>query len=486
MEGGIRRNAVIQELTRSPHGDLKQYLDAGQQAAAQDPEFLAHLISWNRINGQIRDSHVALPVVYLHAQRSVDELRENALAHIGSLDPRNLVRAVRFAREIRALDHGVQLRKLVKNYLRARERVWPWWERAALQHRDSMKTLYALGHVKPSAMADLILFKRKPPKGTVFDVLKRLDGMSLNEAAGEILQRKLPFLVLMGALGKKAKDPAMLMALISRMSPTELVTNAKMLERLGVKDDPAARAAFEEALVRAAGSKKATFKTSRAVEAVDDEKLKKKLRAVQEKQIKQIGVDGNWLILADRSSSMQVGIETARHVAAGLVAAVKGQVHLIFFNTTPQHYDVTGKTFEEITALTKMMREGGMTSIGCGLHYALEKGYDIDGIAIVTDGQENQAPPFAGVYNRFVATTGKEVPVYCYLVGRVADVSYLDATMAQHGYSLETFDLRSGVDYYSLPNLVTTMRTNRYSLADEIMDVPLLTLEEVFKAKGAA
>jgi hypothetical protein len=46
---------------------------------------------------------------------------------------------------------------------------------------------------------------------------------------------------------------------------------------------------------------------------------------------------------------------------------------------------------------------------------------------------------------------------------------------------MQVFDLRGGIDYYSLPNLVATMRTNRYSLIDEVMAVPLLTLDKVFK-----
>ena len=55
-----------------------------------------------------------------------------------------------------------------------------------------------------------------------------------------------------------------------------------------------------------------------------------------------------------------------------------------------------------------------------------------------------------------------------------------------HGLRDEPFDLRrTGVDYYSLPNLVQTMRSNRYSLIDEIMQVPLLTLAEVLKKRVA-
>jgi hypothetical protein len=47
---------------------------------------------------------------------------------------------------------------------------------------------------------------------------------------------------------------------------------------------------------------------------------------------------------------------------------------------------------------------------------------------------------------------------------------------------MQTFDLRDGkTDYYSIPNLVQTMRSNQYSLVDEIMATPLLSLSEVLK-----
>ncbi len=42
---------------------------------------------------------------------------------------------------------------------------------------------------------------------------------------------------------------------------------------------------------------------------------------------------------------------------------------------------------------------------------------------------------------------------------------------------LQEFDLGAGTDFYSLPNLIKTMRTNRYSLVDEILTSPLLTLK---------
>lgn len=80
MEKGLTRNQIIQELTRSPHGELTVYEKVGRAAAKEDAEFLAHLIAWNRIHGQVRDSKVALPVISLTEPTFNGELAENSNA----------------------------------------------------------------------------------------------------------------------------------------------------------------------------------------------------------------------------------------------------------------------------------------------------------------------------------------------------------------------------------------------------------------------
>jgi hypothetical protein len=53
--------------------------------------------------------------------------------------------------------------------------------------------------------------------------------------------------------------------------------------------------------------------------------------------------------------------------------------------------------------------------------------------------------------------------------------------MKQAGIEMQTFDIRGGTDFYSIPNLAQTLRASRYSLVDEIMATPLLTLNSVLK-----
>lgn len=491
----LTKQQIIAELTRSPHGALSEYLPVGRRAASQEPEFTAHLIAWNAEKGQVRDSKTALPVVTLSVPSfSVPEFAGNSLAHLALLDPRNLVRALRFGKEIKTEGHGGEIRRLVERYLRVREEVIPWFDRTALAHRESLKSLYGMYHVKPGARADEVLFKGQRPKGSVFEAVAQLGAMPSHEAAGTILERKIPFLVASGALGARAKDPVLVLALIERMSPTELVTHTKALERLGIKTDPALRAAYEAGLQRAASSTKATLKTTRAAQAMTasgDTKTAQKLSNLQEKQIEAMGqVEGNWLVLADKSGSMAVAIETARQVASILAKVAKGEVHLVFFDTTPRHIAVTGRTYEDILEYSKHVTAGGGTSVGVGLSYAREKGLPIDGIAVVSDMAENTAPLFHLEYPKLVESLGKEPPVYLYRLKEVSMMSGfrdhdLAARLKAASIEFQEFDLRKGVDFYSLPNVVKTMKVQKYGLIDEIMAMPLLTLDAVFSRSAS-
>lgn len=485
METGLTKNRIVAELTRSAHGELKQYAPIAKQAAMQEPEFTAHLIAWNERNGHIRDSKVALPICSLSIPSFDGELAENSLAHLALLDPRNLLRAVRFGREVKTPLHGRAVLRLVERYLRAREDRPNWWNATAVQHRGSMKELYALCHVKPSEHANKILFKGWKPAGSAFEVIARLKDMATQEAATAIMKHRLPFLIVSGALGKKAKDPDLLLAMVEQMTPNEVITNAKMLERFGVKDTPAARGALEAKLQEAAQAKKGTqaLKTTRAAEALGDSKLAERLRGVQEKQLDKLAVEGNWLVLGDKSGSMSVAIETARHIAATLARLGKGNVYLVFFDTAPRAIDATGKDYDVLLKETARISGNGGTCFGCGMQYAYEKDLEIDGIAIVSDGGENTAPLFADVYQKYCKKFDKEPPVYFYIVPG-SDRNVFSGHMASAGLDLQEFDLReSKIDYYSLPNLVSTMRTKRYGLVEQIMEMPLLTLNDAFKVR---
>lgn len=515
MERGVSKRELLNQLGQSSHASLQDYIPLCVPAARDEAEFYAHLITWNHNKGAVRDVQMALPVIGLN-EFTEPEFIGNALAHLAKLTPRELLAAYKFAQGY-VRNKGVEMRphpktgkpvkmrlggwkrftsgksflgpasrrraldNLVTRYLRKREDNSAEFERNLVQFRRSLISLYGLSHTQMSAYARTLIMDKTRPQDTAMDAIKRLETMTPIQAAASIVEHRIPFLMLFPVLKDKAKDPLLLMAIIDRMSPSELQTNIKMLERMGVKDHPETRVALENGLKRMATStsRKTALKTAKAAELVEDQALKSKLKEVQEKQIDRLkGIDGNWLILADASGSMQEAVATGVMVAGTLARFVKERIGLVFFDASPRYFDVTGQTLEEIKYLTRHVTAGGYTSIGCGLQAAMERKQEIDGIIVISDGWENANPRFVQQYQRLLAQSGKDVPVYYFHLGHGGD-TFL-ASMNAAGYAMQVTELNGmTVDDYSIPNIVQSLRVNRYSVIDEVLESKLWTVDEV-------
>jgi hypothetical protein len=517
---GLSRARLVNELVKIGHGNYTVYKEVGMTAVTQESELFAHLIAWNNKHGEVRDSKIALPIIALRGQRD-DELFENAVANLCTLDPGNLLKAYYFDRDIA---HGrieivekqdrilkgkkvvvkskrevkfnalpvssggtKMLRTGVELYLRARERNKKWWDKTAVQHRDALKSLYTLFHVKPNTYADAVLFKKQYPANSVFYNITQLKHMSAQEAAGTILNYDIPFLIAVGALGGVKNKPDIVLALIERMSGNELINNTAMLEKCGVFENATLKAAYAAAVERMKKQSKpvSTLKAGKAAEAIkkvagEGSKAAKQLEKIQEDRLAKLGgIEGDWLVLGDRSGSMHTAIEVARQVASLITQQVKGKVYLVFFNNSPMLFDVSGKSLPEIQEMTKRLNASGGTSIGCGLDMIAEKGVAVQGIAICSDGGDNAHPYFHNAYQKYVQKFAIEPTVYHFSVP--GDPNVLKDYCYRRGISVQEANLGANVDYNSLPNLVKMMRTSKYSLLQEIMEFPLLTFADVFK-----
>ena len=498
----VTKNQIVNELIRIGHGDLSIYLDTGLKAVETEPELFAHLIAWNYKNGKVRDSKAAFPVIALRGEKD-DELYENAIAHLCMLSPRELLKAVEFHKKmackgiITTPDTGVRktkgigltakggagtmLKQAITRYIRAQEANRSRWNKTALLHRKSLKALYALYHVKPAKFAQRILFEDDRPPNSVFEAVYNLKNMSPEEAAGTILNYKIPFQIAKDKVPGLEKKPEITLALMEQMTGAELINNTNMLKRLGVFTNPTLKMAYDKAAERAMqDTKVSTLKASKAIESVSDPEAKKKLKKIQDDQlIKLGGIDGDWLVLGDKSGSMTSAIGVARQVSALIAQQVKGAVHLVFFNTHEYPFDASNKDFDEITEMTHRIRAEGGTSIGVGLDYIMSKGILVNGIAICSDGGENSSPRFTDTYKKYAAKFGIEPTIYFFRVPGEQD--RLSLHCSQERIMLEIFDIKDKTDFYALPNLVKTMRTSRYMLVEDIMNTPLLTLNQVFK-----
>lgn len=472
---------MTNDLLRIGHGDLTIYNDIGMAAVTHEPELFAHLIAWNDKKGEVRDSKVALPIIALRGSPDA-VLYENAAAHLCKLSPRDLVRATRYHRQLPSPNGGgAWLKTAIEKYVRIRETNTLLWDRTALQHRKSMKTLYAMNHIKPSARANRILFEKKYPKNSIFTKVKQLKNMAPQEAAGTILNAKIPFLIAVGALGGIKGKTDVILALIEGMTGPELINNSAALEKWGVMTDPALKSAYQAGLAKKP-AKIGTMKAGQAAKKVKSKKVAKKLKDVQEKKLDTKAIEGDWLVLGDRSGSMHTAIGLSRQIAAFLARTVKGSVHLVLFNTSPAYFNMTGKDLDVIEAETKRYGASGGTAVGCGLDLLREKGIIVNGIAICSDGGDNTHPYFSEAYVRYVKQMGCEPTVYLWHVP--GEANKLSPLCDVVGIDVTKFEMGRHVDYYSIPQMAQTMRTGKYSLLDEIMETKLLTFSDVFR-KGA-
>lgn len=516
-ESGVTREQLVNKLSISVHGKYSEYVPVVGAACAQDPEWVAHVIAWDYVNGQVKDSKIALPVITLATGAFPDELVENSLAHLAMQPPREILKALRFSIESGApARRQKRLEVMVRGYLGYKEREPGKWARLAIRHRRALKSLYCLTRCPAPEWVSTALFgeirgeRAAYAPGSVFAEIAGLHRMDVTQVAAVIARWHLSPLVVSGAMAGavagRREDSAVVQATMNQMSDTEVVTQAASLERKGLGRDAALRETFRKKVAGASKSKKATLKTGVAAEEVEDEGLRDMLRELQERQIQAQkdagrGIEGNWLVIADRSQSQEVAITLGTHVAAAIAKFVAGKVWLLFCNDTVTPVEATGKSLEDIQGQAKFVFAGGGTSYGVGLQWALEKGLDLDGVVIVGDGGENSPPCFADRWHEWKRKRDKELPVYLFQTfcppeyaqtqgGNPRNFAAMMSGSAVQGpgyyaparpaVPFTAYDLTKGaVDYYSIPNLVQGLSASRFGVVEKIMACPLVTLEQV-------
>ncbi len=189
--------------------------------------------------------------------------------------------------------------------------------------RKALKRLYALLHVAPGERAQKILFDEEPPADSRLFALKELakaEGPA--DQARAIVEHAIPYRV--AATVIKQMTPTVLLALIDRMSPQELINNLGSLRRRGAFDNPDLKALIEAKLDEAkTATRVSAFKAEEAVKAADlSEDVRRTLEEVADAQVKAKGrIDRPTALLIDKSASMSLAIELGKRIGA-LVSAV--------------------------------------------------------------------------------------------------------------------------------------------------------------------
>jgi hypothetical protein len=516
------RLALFNTLLTCPHRHLATVRPVHDGLAAQDPLFYVRLAAWYSDHGDVRD-HKEMFVVTL-CLSAFPGHREVGLALLRQLPPYQVLRVVDFisgrketvkvrveapqdpagvteaaTKSIRkarrkagtdaafpqvvtmTADTGLfrnvprSLRTEVTRYLREREADPAWFDASALVARKAMKRLYALLHVKPGPRAQAALFDDAPPADSKLAGLKRLaNARTADEQAALIGELDLPFRVAVGAV--RAVTPAVLEALVGRMSPQEVINNLEAVRRRGGFDSPEVKALVERKLEEAkTAGRVSAFKAgaAKAAAAGLSEAVRGKLDAVVDAQVKARGrIARPTALLIDKSGSMEAAIELGKRIGAMLAAVCDRELYVYAFDTIAYPVTPAGPDLAAWDTALRGITAGGSTSVGAAVEVMRKKRQYVEQFVVVTDEGENAAPNFVPTLKKYREEVSPD-PTVCF-VKTPGATHQLESECQAAGLAADAYPFAG--DYYALPNLVPLLaRPSKLELLQEILEYPLPT-----------
>src|SRR5437016_4809310 len=359
------RLEILNTLLTTPHRKLEAIWPVHGQLVEQDPRFYVRLAAWYHDHGDVRD-HKEMFLVALILS-AFEGHRDVGLALLRGLPPYQVVRVLDFihgrkaTRKVRPVEPKEKaqgkpaeakvaapaatvveefglfrnppraLRTEIVRYLREREADPEWFDSTVLVARKALKRMYALLHVAPGERAQKILFEEEPPADSRLFALKELvKAESPADQARAIVAHAIPYRV--AATVIKQMTPTVLLALIERMSPQELINNLGALRRRGAFDNPDLKALIEAKLAEAqTAARVSAFKAEEAMKAADlSEDVRRSLEQVADAQVKAKGrIDRPTALLIDKSASMSLAIDLGKRIGA-LVSSVSTQALYVY------------------------------------------------------------------------------------------------------------------------------------------------------------
>lgn len=501
------RLQLLNAFLSCPHRDTDQIKEIHQRVQQNDPVFYAHLASWYKRNGEIRD-HIEIFCSLL----SIDPFLDNREVGLGLFQQLPIYlkgRVLGFIKgkevkirektgrkkkigkksvdEVRIQKKTVGLfknpptafKKEVEKFLRYLEADNDRFDSASLRNAKDLKGLYASLKIRPSARANSILFKKKYPEDSKMNVLKQIsEAKSPAKAAELIVQHKVPYTTAVGLIDKLT--PSITVALINNMSPQELLTNIASLEARGALDNAETKKLIEAKLEKAQKSKNVSAlksKQAKKTGRIKNEEIAKKLDQVADVQVKKRGViKVPTAIFVDRSGSMSDAIEMGKQCAVLVSGATEAPLYVLVFDNMPREIRAQGKTLTDWEKAFASVRPGGNTSIGCPLQALLRSKIYVDQIVIITDGGENATPFFHDVYREYVKTMNVKPSVVIIQVGGY--YGGFESKLTKEGIEVETYKPDAN-DYYGLPGLIPLLsRKSKLDLLMEILETPLVKRKE--------
>jgi hypothetical protein len=488
-EQDLRVN-LLNTLLVTPHRDLNSIYPVHQEILKQDPRFYVQMAAWYAAEGELRD-HKEMFVVCL-ALSDFPGHRDVGLALLREMPPYQVGRVfdfvkgatirrrvkqdgeIRIVAERRGLFRNVprSMKTEITRYLREREADPRWFDSSVLQARRAMKRLYASLHIAPSPRAQAILFDNIPPRDSRLYALKVIaQSRTPAEQARAIVEHQLPYRVAASVI--KQMTPTVLVALIDRMSPQEVINSMGSLKRHGAFDNREVKALIEAKLTQAQTDERVSaYKAKVAAEAAGvSADVADKLDAVTEAQVQAKGaITRATALLIDKSGSMSQAIEIGKRIGAMIAGICQADLYTYAFDTLGYPIEVAGPSLADWERALAGIHAGGATSCGVAVEMMRRQGQAVEQIIMVTDEEENANPRFVETLQQYRKELKADPHVVFVKTQGAARQLEQDCQRARIAY--DAYDFTG--DYYALPNLLPLLsRPGRLDLLLDIMAYPL-------------
>ncbi|MCB9637386.1 MAG: hypothetical protein H6727_00565 [Myxococcales bacterium] len=507
-----RRLGMLNSLLTTPHRELMPLWELHQKLCEGDPLFYMHLAAWYQEHGEVRD-HKELFAATL-CLSEFDGHRDVGLGMLWSLPPYQVARLVDLIKgrvirnnevfneewakdfspeELKALSEqrvGLgrniprSMRTEIARYLRGLESRRASFERTVVGQRHALKRLYAGLRIKPSSLAQQLLFDKEPPADSLPGQIRQLAKSGTSVKKAEIIEKyRIPYRIAVSLLSRR-EFPRVAPALLRTMSAQEVINSIGALRRRGLLEDKKIADLVQQKLGKAQTSKRvSTMKTQKALEKLDSmelerergitiEDIKDSLKEVAEERLLSKGtIDRSTALLIDKSASMEMALEVGQRIGAMIgLLCTRGLISYAF-DTMP--YPIKAPESESLEDWQKAfrgIRAGGRTSVGSPVQWMRRKQQRVEQIILVTDGEENAAPYFVEEIQRYQEELGVYPTIVMVKVG--TDRELLEGRCERAGIPMDVYAFNG--DYYSLPNLIPMLtQPSRVDLLMQILDYPL-------------
>lgn len=418
------RVALLNSILQCPHRDLDKIINIHLGVQAADPLFYARFAAWHREFGEIRDHNevfagllcvdpfldnretglALLRLLPTYLKERVCGLIKGKRIKIRHVIPGTKVRGrnKKMVDKVSIERKDVGLNKIlprsfkneIRNYLRWLEADNGRFDEVVLSNFKAVQKLYKAVQTKPGNRAKDILFERKIPADSKLTVLREiLDAKSPVKKAELIIKHKIPYTTAVGLISKIT--PTVLTALISQMTPQQVVNNIGSLEERGAYRNADLKKLVMEKLKKAGKAKNVSglkAKVAKDATKVEDAEIRKQLDTVADESIrKKRTINMPTGIVVDTSASMGIAITVGKKVASMVSGATNDKVYVVTTDTMAREIKAKDETMTAWENAFKGIMAGGATSIGTGVEYFQRKGYRVEQIILITDEGENRA-----------------------------------------------------------------------------------------------